>query len=69
MSSEDLLSQYNYDAFVVEKFERWMNFDASPPVGKPAPDFPLWDLDGRETRLSALWSENTLTVLEFGSFT
>jgi hypothetical protein len=69
MATEDFLSQYNYDAFIPENFSRWMNFEASPPIGKPAPDFPLWHLDGRETRLSAIWSENVLTVVEFGSFT
>lgn len=69
MAPKDLLSQYNYDVFVPEKFSRWMNFDASPPIGKPAPDFALWHLDKRETRLSTIWSKNALTVVEFGSFT
>lgn len=69
MAADDLLSQYNYDAFVPEKFTRWMNFEASPALGKPAPDFPLWHLDGRETRLSKIWAESILTVVEFGSFT
>ncbi len=69
MNGEDLLSGYNYDAFVPEKFERWLNFDASPPLGKKAPDFPLWGLDGTETSLSAPWSEHAYTVVEFGSFT
>lgn len=69
MKNEELLSQYNCDEFVPEKFERWLNFEASPPLGKGAPDFPLWRLDGRETRLSAVWSEHALTVVEFGSFT
>ena len=47
----------------------WLNFDASPLLGQPGPDFPLWDLDGRETALSAIWSTNTYSVVEFGSFT
>lgn len=69
MSDADLLSRYNYDAFVPEKFEPWMRFDASPPLGQSAPDFPLWQLDGTETRLSAIWSQHTYTIVEFGSFT
>ncbi|MBW6466660.1 MAG: hypothetical protein K0B06_09165 [Brevefilum sp.] len=69
MATNDLLSLYNYDAFVPEKFTRWMNFEASPAIGNPAPDFPLWHLDERETRLSQIWAENNLTVVEFGSFT
>lgn len=69
MDQEELLARYNYDAFVPAKFEPWMNFVASPPLGKGAPDFPLWQLDGAETRLSALWSRHTYTIVEFGSFT
>jgi len=69
MKNDDLLSNYNYDIFAPEKFERWMNFDASPALGEKAPDFPLWQLDGSETRLSAVLGEQTLTVVEFGSFT
>jgi hypothetical protein len=40
VSGDDLLSGYNYDAFVPENFERWLNFEASPPLGQKAPDFP-----------------------------
>jgi hypothetical protein len=69
MGENDIISEYNYDEFVPHKFERWMNFDASPPVGVPAPDFPLWHLDGRETSLSEVWSRHLYTVVEFGSFT
>lgn len=69
MSTEDSLSQYNYDAFVPEKFSRWMNFEASPTIGQVAPDFPVWYLDGSETRLEDIWSAHLLTVVEFGSFT
>ena len=68
MSDPDLLS-YNYDAFVPAKFQPWLNFAASPPLGQPAPDFPLWNLDGGETRLSALWSRSSFLIVEFGSFT
>ena len=66
---QHLVSRYNYDAFVPEKFEPWMNFGSSPPLGQQAPDFPLWRLDGSETRLSEVWSEHVYTVVEFGSFT
>ncbi len=69
MSDPDLLAQYNYDEFVPEKFERWLNFDSSPLLGHPAPDFPLWHLDGTETRLSDIWARHDLTIVEFGSFT
>ena len=65
----DLLSRYNYDEFVPEKFEQWLNFAASPPLGYPAPDFPLWNLDRSASRLSKIWSEHTYTIVEFGSFT
>jgi hypothetical protein len=63
------LSLYNYDSFVPEKFGPWMRFHESPPLGKPAPDFPLWDLDENETSLSQVWSQHSLTIVEFGSFT
>jgi hypothetical protein len=69
MTDSDLLSRYNYDAFIRSNFEPWMNFDASPPLGTTAPDFPLWNLDGGETRLSAIWSRHVYTIVEFGSFT
>ena len=66
---DDLLQRYNYDAFVPDKFEPWMNFAASPPLGVTASDFPLWDLDENPTRLSAVWSQYAYTVVEFGSYT
>ena len=69
MTDPDLIARYNYDTFVPEKFEPWMNFRTSPPLGQVAPDFSLWELDGRERRLSAVWSGHTYTVVEFGSFT
>ncbi len=65
-----LNSRYNYDEFVPAKFEPWLNFAASPPLGQPAPDFSLWRLDdGSETRLSVSWSSHLYTIVEFGSFT
>lgn len=69
MSQDSLTSRYNYDEFAPEKFERWLNFEASPSLGQAAPDFPLWHLDGSETRLSQTWSQHAFTVVEFGSFT
>jgi len=69
MTDTDLIARYNYDAFVPEKFMPWMRFDQSPPLGQKAPDFPLWHLDGRETRLSEVWSQHNYTIVEFGSFT
>lgn len=69
MADANLLARYNYDAFVPEKFGPWMRFEASPPLGQPAPDFPLWTLDEEETCLSAIWAQHAYTVVEFGSFT
>ena len=70
MNNEDqLLSRYNYDEFIPEKFEPWLNFSSSPPLGIPAPDYPLWDLDRQQINLSDIWSQNTYTIIEFGSFT
>ena len=65
----DLVTLYNYDEFTGEKVSPWLNFGESPPLGSPGPDFPLWSLDGEETRLSAIWSESVYTIVEFGSFT
>jgi hypothetical protein len=65
----DLVSRYNYDEFVPEKFTRWMRFDSSPELGVKGSDYPLWDLDEVETKLSDLWSGITYLVVEFGSFT
>lgn len=69
MTEQKLIEQYNYDEFVREKFEPLLNFDNSPPIGVPAPDFPLWELDKRKTSLSDVWAKNDLTIIEFGSFT
>ena len=65
----DLTQQYNYDEFVPDKVLPWMRFESSPPLGRTAPDFPLWHLDGTEASLSQIWSANLYTVVEFGSFT
>lgn len=69
MANGDLVTRYNYDSFVPEKFEPWLNFDESPPVGLRGPDFPLWRLDGNQTSLDEICAGNSLTVVEFGSFT
>ena len=70
MNNEDqLLSRYNYDEFIPVKFEPWLNFSSSPALGIPAPDFPLWNLDRQQIDLSDIWSQNTYTIVEFGSFT
>ncbi len=69
MTDKELIARYNYDEFTPDKFGPWMRFAESPPLGEKAPDFPLWSLDGEETRLSTLWSNHTYTVVEFGSFT
>jgi hypothetical protein len=68
--SDDLVSRYNYDEFVPEKFEPWMQFAESPPLGKRGPDFPLWRLaDGGEITLHAICQAAQYTIVEFGSFT
>lgn len=68
--NRELLRQYNYDAFVPEKFMPWMRFDESPALGVAAPDFPLWQLEDRgQSSLGEWWSNNLYLVVEFGSFT
>jgi hypothetical protein len=69
MSEPDIKLDYNYDEFTAEKVFPWLNFEASPPLGQQAPDFPLWGLNGETTRLGEIWSAHTLTIIEFGSFT
>ena len=69
MTTPDLLTRYNYDEFIPAKFEPWMRFHESPSLGEKGPDFPLAHLDGTETRLSEILSENAYTMVEFGSFT
>ena len=69
MSDADLLRRYNYDSFIPENFGPWLNFEASPPLGRIVPDFPLWDLDENETSLHAVLSNSTYSIVEFGSFT
>jgi hypothetical protein len=61
-------ADYNYTRFVISEISHLLRFDQSPPVGAPAPDFPLWHLDGAPTSLKEIWSSNMYTVVEFGSF-
>ena len=63
------IEQYNYEIFSAETAMPLLRFDQSPLLGHEAPDFPLWDLDGRQTSLKEIWSANTFTIIEFGSFT
>ena len=69
MMTTDLLQRYNYDEFTREKVAPWMNSDKSPALGQPAPDFPLWTLEGEATSLRAIWKAHSYTIVEFGSFT
>ena len=69
MNNQDLIESYNYDEFVPEKFEQWLDFEHSPELGIKAPDFPLWQLDGIQTQLLDVLSSSLFTVVEFGSFT
>jgi hypothetical protein len=69
MNSDDLISRYNYDEFTPAKVLPWLSFENSPSLGQPAPDFPLWHLDGRQTSLKEIWSAHLYTIVEFGSFT
>lgn len=69
MGDSDLLTRYNYDSFVPAKFEPWMRFHESPPLGQRAPDFPVWSLEGSETSLGEVLAAHVYTVVEFGSFT
>ena len=69
-TQEDIVTRYNYDEFVPAKFEPWLNFEASPPLGREAPDFPLIRLEDEKTvYLSDIWSSHVYTIVEFGSFT
>lgn len=69
MTDKKLIEAYNYDSFVPEKYERWLNFGSSLPLGKSIPDFNLWGLDEVQTTLQAEVNRHPLTFIEFGSFT
>lgn len=63
------MDNYNYAVFSAETALPLLRFDKSPPIGEPAPNFPLWELDGNQTSLKEIWASNIYTVVEFGSFT
>lgn len=69
MADTSSRSNYNYDSFVPENFEPLMRFQEAPRVEAKGLDFALWDLEGRESRLRALWEAQAYLVVEFGSFT
>ncbi len=69
LAESGLIKRYNYDEFTAEKVLPLLNFDKSPRVGQPAPDLPLWHLNGEQIDLSDIWSSHTYTFVEFGSFT
>ena len=69
MTEPTLTERYNYTEFTVQTALPWLRFGESPTIGQSAPDYPLWELDGTETTLSAIWRANDYTVVEFGSFT
>ena len=69
MADADILIHYNYDAFIPEKFQPWMRFDESPPLGQVGPDFPLTRLDRSTVNLKDVVSAHLYTIAEFGSFT
>lgn len=64
-----MIDLYNYDEFIPEKFERWMNFESSPPLGNNVPNFQLWTINEEPTSLSEILNMSLFTVVEFGSFT
>jgi hypothetical protein len=59
---DQMISTYNYEEFTAKKVTPWLNFGNSPPLGIPAPDFPLWYLDGSSTTLSSFWANFRLTA-------
>jgi hypothetical protein len=69
MNRSHQIPQYNYTHFIPSDIVPFMAFDESPAIGSPAPDFPVWQLDGTPTKLSNIWTENLYTIIEFGSFT
>jgi hypothetical protein len=66
MNGPDLTSRYNYDEFTPDNVLPWLNFGASPPLGIPAPDFPLWHLDEAATtgpRAKGVMDSNRLSMV------
>lgn len=70
MDRQTLIETYHREAFVGPSEHAFPpNWATSPPLGKKAPDFPLFNLDLTETTLSTLWKSHLYTIVEFGSFT
>ena len=69
MVDAGLITHYNYDEFIPDKFQPWMRFHESPPLGQVAPDFALTRLDGSTVNLKDIVSAQNYTIAEFGSFT
>lgn len=69
MNQQEIIERYNYPAFTPENVNPWLRFEESPALGQKGPDFPLWNLDERATRLSTVLEQHLFTVVEFGSFT
>ena len=69
MATTDLITRYNYDEFTAEKVMPWLNFEASPQLGQPAPDFTLTDSSGTETVTLSEFRGKKPVALVFGSFT
>lgn len=69
MTKADKKINYNFETFSRESLMPIVDYGNSPLVGKAAPDFPLWDLEGNEINLAEFWKANDMIVIEFGSFT
>jgi len=76
MTRDEQILDYNYSDFddnALAHIIEWVG--NQPPLGKKAPDFPLWHLTDdadnllEETSLMAVIKQHKLTVVEFGSFT
>jgi len=76
MTRDEQILDYNYSDFddnALSHVIKWAG--DQPPLGKKAPDFPLWqltdDVDNplEETTLLAAIGQQKLTIVEFGSFT
>ena len=76
MTREEQIRDYNYADFDDNALAHAMGrMSNQPPLGKKAPDFPLWrltdDADNllKETTLMDVIRQHKLTIVEFGSFT
>ena len=76
MNRDEQIRDYNYPDFDDSALAHVIEWAGTqPPLGKKAPDFPLWhrtdDDDNQlaETTLMDVIKQNKLTIVEFGSFT